>query len=34
MDFTSLQPYDKAVGYTGLHGDFEMDSRGKLVDQI
>ena len=31
MDFLLLlQPYDKAVGYTGLHGDFEMDSRGKL----
>lgn len=31
MDFLLLlQPYDKAVGYTGRHGDFEMDSRGKL----
>lgn len=31
MDFLLLlQPYDKAVGYTGLHGDFEMDSSGRL----
>ena len=31
MDFLLLmQAYDKAVGYTGHRGDFEMDSYGKL----
>jgi len=31
MDFLLLmQAYDKAVGYTGLRGDFEMDEDGKL----
>ena len=31
MDFLLLlQPYDRAVGYTGRHGDFEMDRYGRL----
>lgn len=31
MDFLLLmQAYDKAVGYTGLRGDFEMNEDGKL----
>ncbi len=31
MDFLLLmQPYDKAIGYSGLRGDFEMNSDGKL----